>query len=930
MADKNLKNNLFVNQDERSSRFVVDLASDFAKDSVSNFNKKEEEADSFIDKIAEFSLAKFWLKIKSYFFMAGGRINGAISGAKDPRQVMPTVIFKSANKARKIYKEAKVSGELKIGRKTIENKEVKLGFLKTWGEEKLKNFEELVFFSLVKFIFILFAKIISGFYKFCLKIGWLAVFALRFIYLVLFKLAKATGWGIDKVLNLFKAAGSCFIKFNNLIFYYFKKVFTGFWTVKIKERGESKVEIEVLELEPAPIVRQTIFKPVFSFAVVLLVLVIPFKAFSFYKNYNLGKIEGQVLGASESAFNNLKAASEAASSLDLRRASDNFSQAGDNFFQAQKSLEEINGLFFTLANLAPNEKIKLAGQSKKILAAGQTASELASNLSLAMDSLFASQEDMAVIINNFSIYGGRALEDAKNLNKEIDKINLNSIPGEYRFQFEFLKTKAEFLENGLGQFIGLVDNLKVFLGLNQDKRYLLVFQNNAELRASGGFIGSFALIDFRDGEIKNIETPGGGSYDTEGGLKELVTAPEPLWLVNPLWHFWDANWWPDWPTTAKKLMWFYEKSDGPTVDGVISFTPTVMERLLAAIGPIDMTKDYGVVVDSRNFWLTTQKIAEEKLTPEQVQAGVKHEPKRIIGDLMNEIMRELPKRLDKEVLLNLLKAVESNLSEKHILFYFTDQDLENDFSDRGWTGETKATDWDYLFVINTNIAGGKSDRKIRETIDHQAEITPDGRIYNIVKIKREHTGEKRELFTGVRNVDWLRVYVPEGSELMEAHGFEQPDKIYFENPDESWQIDPLISETEGQAKTDEESGTKIYSEAGKTVFANWSMVDPGQTAEIYLKYKLPFKLEKKAKQPDIWEKIKRLINPSQKDLFVYSFYAQKQPGSINSRINTSLNLPANFGVVWKYPEGAGINLNGWQIEADLATDKYWAVLLEEK
>ena len=58
-------------------------------------------------------------------------------------------------------------------------------------------------------------------------------------------------------------------------------------------------------------------------------------------------------------------------------------------------------------------------------------------------------------------------------------------------------------------------------------------------------------------------------------------------MIAPQWYFWDANWWADWPTSANKLMWFYEKSNGPTVDGVVSFTPTVMEELLKIIGPIE-------------------------------------------------------------------------------------------------------------------------------------------------------------------------------------------------------------------------------------------------------------------------------------------------------------------------------------------------------
>ncbi|HCX28112.1 MAG TPA: hypothetical protein DHI91_03160, partial [Candidatus Portnoybacteria bacterium] len=50
----------------------------------------------------------------------------------------------------------------------------------------------------------------------------------------------------------------------------------------------------------------------------------------------------------------------------------------------------------------------------------------------------------------------------------------------------------------------------------------------------------------------------------------------------------DANWFADFPSSAKKIMSFYEKAGGSTADGVISLTPTIIERLLSMTGPIEM------------------------------------------------------------------------------------------------------------------------------------------------------------------------------------------------------------------------------------------------------------------------------------------------------------------------------------------------------
>ena len=413
----------------------------------------------------------------------------------------------------------------------------------------------------------------------------------------------------------------------------------------------------------------------------------------------------------------------------------------------------------------------------------------------------------------------------------------------------------------------------------------------------------------------------------------LVESPPPLHLVDPLWHFWDANWWPDWEKSAKKLMWFYEKSDGPTVDGVISFTPTVVENLLEIIGPIDMSKEYGQIITADNFWLTVQKISEEKLTPEQEAAGEEHEPKRVIGDLMQKIVDDLPKNLNKDNIIKLISLFEDNLKQKQILFYFENKDLQQEVVKRGWAGKIENTDYDYLSVISTNIAGGKSDKKIVQDIDHQAVMQPDGSIIDTVTISRGHTGVKNEPFSGVRNVSWLRVYVPLNSELLEVEGFEAPDQIYFEEPEDFWQQDPLL-ENEKYAKIDKESNTKIYNEDFKTVFANWVMTDPGQISVIKLKYRLPFKLEIK-QSPNSWQKkldnlFRKVFKKEKKNLVNYSMLAQKQPGDQHTVLESSFEVNQDFNIYWKYPEELQNDENFCQINTDMDSDKFWAITLQKK
>lgn len=694
------------------------------------------------------------------------------------------------------------------------------------------------------------------------------------------------------------------------------------------------------------------YRSLLTFTLVLLFLILPLKLLSHLELLNIASLEDRVMNKSKAAVNSLLVAFDSASSLNFEEADIAFSQAGENFLSAKDELSVINDFFLILASLSNDPKFRLAAESKNFLAAGAISSSLGRNLILATNNLFEYKErDILLSLEEFLKYGHLAVKDAKELKAIIEKINPNNLPLEYREQFVTLSNKAEFLTNNLESFVNSVSSAKEILGLSRDKRYLLIFQNNNELRASGGFLGSFALLDVSGGKIKNLEVPGGGSYDTEGGMSVRVKAPEPLWLVNPAWHFWDANWWPDWPTTAHNLMWFYEKSGGPTVDGVVSFTPTVVESLLKITGPIDLSEEYGVIIDSQNFWEVVQKIVEhENLLishPDEVlelkaetvaiettiplqqdlENNPDNKPKKIIGDLMAKILEILPQKLDKENLLKMITLFEDKVTQKHILFYFTDPLVQAEFSKRNFTGEVKDTEKDYLMVVNTNIAGQKSDRKMLEEIQHVSKVNADGKIINTVKILRTHTGIKNEPMTGVRNVNWLRVYVPLGSRLIFASDQIKPDDVYFEEPEADWlELDNL--RLERLAITDKKSGFKIYEDNNKTVFAGWVMIDPGETQEIVLVYELPFNFYADKPVNNFLTRFNQLVNPELKEIFDYSLLVQKQPGAKPSQFSSRLEINKNLEISYRHPENLSWD-KGWFIDSELKTDKYFSILFKK-
>lgn len=415
--------------------------------------------------------------------------------------------------------------------------------------------------------------------------------------------------------------------------------------------------------------------------------------------------------------------------------------------------------------------------------------------------------------------------------KEIQRIKPGSLPARGREPIATLQILVPSVRAGLAQTLALLPALESFLGADTPKRYLVIFQNPHELRPTGGFIGSFALLDLDQGEVTNLEVPTGGPYDLACCLTKHVIAPEPLHLIEPHWQFHDANWFPDFPTSAQKLMWFYGKSGGPSVDGVIAINATLIPELLKITGPIELAI-YGRTFTAENFLAETQKIVELEYDREE------NRPKAVIGDLAPILIERLT-TLSREKLLPLVETLASALATKDIQLYSATSETQSIFSDHGWSGEVKSTDGDFLMVVSANIAGGKSSAKIETIIEHRATVDETGALTDEVRIKKTHTGAKSDLFSGVRNVDYLRVYVPEGSSLITASGFETPPKTLFTRPDADYKPDEDLRRVIKPDGTELISGTTITKEHGKAVFGNWMQTDPGETTVATLTYRLP-------------------------------------------------------------------------------------------
>ena len=380
---------------------------------------------------------------------------------------------------------------------------------------------------------------------------------------------------------------------------------------------------------------------------------------------------------------------------------------------------------------------------------------------------------------------------------------------------------TSFWRGLLGEKMALI---RLFLGLNG--KYLVLFQNNTELRPGGGFIGSFAEVEVKNGLIKNwyFETNVHKRDKKFLAQKCIPLAPK---IPNPVWPngcmiMASSNWSPDFQESAEQVAWFYKQEGGNRVDGVIALDTTLFTDILRLIGPIQMPK-YNLTITADNFVKETQYYVE-KAYFEDPQNKAENEPKTILKDMMPIVLERLK---NPKLTCTILTILKNNLREKHLLFSFKDSGLMKITRKYNWGGEVKQTSGDYLYINNANLGGMKSSLNVKQNILLKVKVQDDGSILNTLSITRLHQG------TGAwpdgTNQNYTRVLLPKGSALVSKQGIDAVD---------------------------------FYEELDKTIFGFWTTVAPQESKAFQISYLLPFKIGPK-----------------------YNLLIQKQPGALADQLN---------------------------------------------
>lgn len=444
-------------------------------------------------------------------------------------------------------------------------------------------------------------------------------------------------------------------------------------------------------------------------------------------------------------------------------------------------------------------------------------------------------------------------------------------PGMVRSRLAPLENKLSYYNNLVQKGRAGTTILTAMVALEGKKKYLVLLQNNSELRPTGGFIGSFAQIDFEGGKLKNLQV--NDIYEIDGQLSFHVEPPKELKedLGQNDWYLRDSNWEPDFATAARQAEWFYVRETGNRVDGVIALDISAVENLLTVVGELDLA-DYGEKVNAQNLFEQAVTHAEQGFFPGS-QAK-----KQFLTALVNQLFNKVF-FLPKQDWPGIVAAMGKSLEEKHLMVYLADQKLFSYMVSQNWAGTlpraTEEVDGqvnDFLAIFEANLGANKANYYVDRDYELQTVIGKEGEVDHRLKVSYTNRSPSNVWPAG-KYKDRMRIYLPFGATLTKVVWGEQ----------------------------DITKSVTAFADYGRTGYSMLLELQPKESKGLIFTYRLPKNV--KFKGADL----------------LYQLDIIKQPGTLEDPFEWKLAYPINYKIT--SAPSAEIAPQEYVVSTDLSRDR---------
>jgi len=549
----------------------------------------------------------------------------------------------------------------------------------------------------------------------------------------------------------------------------------------------------------------------------------------------------------------------------------------------------------TFLNLADQTAITLAS-GVSVFGLSKEAVGFQSTIHTAAKLADASTQILHGLVGVESLVGGRTPSSRDEYQDSINRLkqgvsSLQAVEAEGNLPLVY-KDKLAKITKPLGLVSSLIDVTPTLFGFTGSKTYLILFQNNFELRPGGGFIGSYGLLTLDRGMIADLTVH--DVYDADGKLKADITPPFALkrFMGASHWFLRDSNFSPDFPQSASQAASFLKLETNQNIDGVIGIDVTLLGNLIGATGPVYLP-DYKKTLTKDNFYIETQSQVENNFFPGSTQKK----------DFLRAAESELLKRFQEHrfsyvsVAQVLLQAIE----QKHVLFAFPDRSIQKLFTIHNLSGaigeqreENPTAFLDTVGISEANIGQNKVNYYMKRSLHQDVKIDGEGIVTERLLINYNNTSTSKSPFGGEYTA-YLQLIVPSGTILtgvqVDGSEVELVPAITNEN---IYLAKSFLAPKGLEIEQSQEKGRAIYGMLIK--------VPQSSSREIALSYRL----EKRA--------------PIESQVWDYDLLVIKQPGTLEDPYSIAIHYPVASKVLLS---SAPVNDLGGKLSYD-------SVLIQDK
>lgn len=400
----------------------------------------------------------------------------------------------------------------------------------------------------------------------------------------------------------------------------------------------------------------------------------------------------------------------------------------------------------------------------------------------------------------------------------LNKINPNRYPENFmgkniRSKILNIQQSVNDSSNIVSQAKPLISLLPTLLGDPDSKMYMLLLQNDGEIRPTGGFMSAYAFIKVTKGKIEPLSSF--NIYDLDAKFTKRLPAPDPIkkYLNESVWYIRNQNLSPDFKVSMDTFTSSLKTIPSfPHIDGIIALDTFLPVKFLDILGPIGVGGwgNFSSKLDNRCN-CPQVVYALEDIISKPVGTN-KTDRKAVLGPLMHSILANAmgsPKSKWPQFLNAGLDAI----NQKHVMFYFFDDKNQKTAEDFNAAGRIKEYQGDYLHINDSNFGGAKTDFFITRDVEQEIQTSSDKITKKVtITYTNPHKGSNCNLEAGqlcLNGVyrDWVRIYVPKGSKLISVIGSELKESV--------------------------------SEDLGKTVFEGYFTMRPESSSKLVFNYELP-------------------------------------------------------------------------------------------